>query len=124
MPTAKLYLRFCGIASASHPRTRNTVSSVNRTPARKIAPSAICHEYPSTLTTVKAIKAFSPMYGAMAKGRLAYSPITSVPNAAEMMVAVMDGPLGIPAASRMAGLTTMMYAMVRNVVKPASSSCR
>jgi len=31
---------------------------------------------------------------------------------------------GIPASSRIRGLTTMMYAMVTNVVRPASNSCR
>jgi len=35
-------------------------------------------------------------------------PITRVPKAAEMMVATIDGPNGMPAASRIAGLTTMM----------------
>jgi hypothetical protein len=44
----------------------------------------------------------------MANGRLAYTPITSVPNAAEMIVAVIDAPFGMPAASRIAGFTTMM----------------
>ena len=77
-----------------------------------------------TLTTVKAMKAFSPMYGAMAKGRRAYRPITTVPNAAERIVATMEGPFGIPAASRIAGLTMMMYAIVRKVVIPANVSFR
>jgi hypothetical protein len=64
-------LRFSGIALASHARAPHTVMTVNRRPPMKIAPSAVCHEYPSTLTTVKATNAFSPMYGAIAKGRFA-----------------------------------------------------
>ena len=54
------------------------------------------------------MKAFSLIYGAMAKGRFAYTPMMTVPKAAAMMVAVVEGPRGMPAASRMAGLTMMM----------------
>ena len=93
---------------ASHPRTLVTESTEKRAPATKIAPSAVCQGRPSTLTTVKAMNAFSPMYGAIAKGLFAYNPITSVPKAAARIVAVVDGPLGMPAASRTAGFTTTM----------------
>src|SRR6266481_7345335 len=58
----------------------------------------------------------------MAKGRFAYSPIRSVPKIAVTMVAIMDGPAGIPAAFRIAGFTTMMYDIVTNVVIPATTS--
>jgi len=61
MPTAKACLSERGRAAASHPRTRNTVSSVNATPARKIAPRAVCQGKPIPFTTVKAMNAFSPM---------------------------------------------------------------
>ena len=40
-----------------------------------------------------------------------------------MIVATIDGPNGIPAASRIFGLTMMMYAIVTNVVNPAVTSC-
>jgi len=40
------------------------------------------------------------------------------------MVAVIDGPAGMPALFRIAGLTTMMYDMVVNVVSPARISRR
>src|SRR5262249_12000102 len=73
---------------------------------------------------LKAMKAFSPMYGATAIGRLAYSPISSEPNTAASTVATVLGPRGMPANSRIAGLTTMMYAIVRKVVAPPSSSVR
>ena len=76
-----------------------------------------------TFTTVYAMKAFSPIYGAIAKGRLAYNPIRKVPKDALTIVATIDAPKGIPAASRIFGLTTMMYAIVTNVVKPARISC-
>jgi len=55
----------------------------------------------------------------MAKGRFAYTPMSMVPKKAARMVATMEGALGIPAASRMAGFTMIMYAMVRKVVAPA-----
>ena len=124
MPTAKLCFSERGIAFASQLRTLNTVSTVKSTPARKIAPSAVCQLNPIPFTTVKTMNAFSPMYGAMANGRFAYTPITSVPNAAAMIVAVIDASFGMPAASRITGLTTMMYAMVRKVAMPATVSCR
>jgi hypothetical protein len=40
-----------------------------------------------------------------------------------MIVATIDAPKGIPAASRIFGLTMMMYAIVTNVVSPARISC-
>ena len=43
-------------------------------------------------------------------------------TAAPMQVAVTAAALGMPAALRMLGLTTMMYAMARNVVRPARTS--
>jgi hypothetical protein len=46
----------------------------------------------------------------------------TVPNAAERIVATMEGPLGIPADSRIAGLTMMMYDIARKVVIPANVS--
>jgi hypothetical protein len=61
MPTAKLCLSERGIALASQLRTRNTVRIVKSTPARKIAPNAVCQGNPMPFTTVKAMKAFSPM---------------------------------------------------------------
>ena len=61
MPTAKLHLSESGMALAIQARTLITVSTVNKTPARKIAPKATCHDRPIPWTTVKAINAFSPM---------------------------------------------------------------
>ncbi len=48
------------------------------------------------------------MYGAIAKGRLAYTPMTSVPIKALRIVATIEGPNGMPAASRIFGFTMMM----------------
>src|SRR5580692_6934159 len=48
----------------------------------------------------------------------------SEPSAATRQVATKTASLGIPASPRIAGLTKMMYAIVRKVVKPASSSVR
>src|SRR5215469_15815114 len=58
----------------------------------------------------------------MANGRFAYSPMNSVPKIAVTMVAIIDGPAGIPAALRIAGFTTMMYDIVTKVVTPATTS--
>ena len=54
------------------------------------------------------MKAFSPMYGATAIGRLASRPMRMVPKAAVRMVAMVEGPTGMPAAASTAGLTTTM----------------
>src|SRR5450830_110758 len=48
----------------------------------------------------------------------------SVPIAAATQVATKTESFGIPASPRMDGLTKMMYAIVRKVVRPASSSVR
>jgi hypothetical protein len=61
IPTEKLNLSVRGSASASQPRTLSTVRSVKRTPAMKTAPSAIVQGTPIILTTVNAMKAFSPI---------------------------------------------------------------
>ena len=50
-----------GTLSTSHCRSRNTVSRMKSTPAMNTAASAVCHVNPSSLQTVKAMKAFSPM---------------------------------------------------------------
>ena len=71
IPIAKLCLSDIGRALASQLRTLSTVRSVNITPARKIAPSAVCQGKPIPFTTVNTMNAFSPMYGAIANGRLA-----------------------------------------------------
>jgi hypothetical protein len=47
-----------------------------------------------------------------------------VPNIAVITVATIDGPSGMPAALRIAGLTATMYAIVTKVVTPASTSRR
>src|SRR5271167_1084738 len=68
------------------------------------------------------MNAFSPMYGAIANGRLAYRPITSVPTTAVITVATIEGPSGIPAAFKMAGLTAIMYDIVTNVRAPPAET--
>src|SRR5271156_2211331 len=64
------------------------------------------------------------MYGAIANGRLAYSPIRRVPKIAVSTVTTIEGPAGIPATLRIAGLTAIMYDIVKNVVRPATISRR
>src|SRR2546425_9203822 len=45
----------------------------------------------------------------------------ALPTSAVRIVATVLGPTGMPAADKMAGLTTMMYAIVTNVVAPPRS---
>jgi hypothetical protein len=68
--------------------------------------------------------AFSPMPGASAMGYRARKPIVRLPNAAERHVAAVTAATGIPVSDRMDGFTKMMYAIVMNVVNPASISVR
>src|SRR5205085_5288431 len=93
------------------------------TPLTKTAPRRCCQVMPKAARP-KAMNAFSPMYGATAIGRFAKTPMRNVPNAAVRIMATVEGPIGIPAAARMAGLTTMMYAMETNVVMPPTTSLR
>jgi len=108
MPTLKPTFSFSGMEFTSQVRMFRTVSTAKMAPEMKMAPRACCHENPMTFTTVKAMNAFSPMYGAMAKGRFAYRPMSSVPRKAVRMVATMEAPKGIPAASSTLGFTMMM----------------
>ena len=75
MPTAKLCFMLREIDCASQPRNRSSVSTRKRTPLTKTAPSRCCQVIasPPIVRAVrpKAMKAFSPMYGATAMGRLA-----------------------------------------------------
>src|SRR5438093_7650991 len=50
--------------------------------------------------------------------------MSSDPIAATRIVATVLAPIGNPAAPRIAGLTTMMYAIARNVVTPPMISVR
>ena len=48
--------------------------------------------------------------------------IKNVPIAAEMQVAIKTALSGMPAAAKIPGFTKMMYAIVKNVVRPATIS--
>jgi hypothetical protein len=99
-------------------------------PSTNTAASAVCHGIPSAITTVNAKYAFNPIPGASPNGRFAYSAITMEPTAAARIVVMASiwntWPSEYPsmeiAADRIAGFTTMMYDIVRNVVSPATSS--
>src|SRR5258708_31768264 len=105
-----------------HCRKRSTVVIPKITPAMKTDASAVWHLYPNCKHTVKAMKAFSPIYGAMAKGRLAYNPMSRQPNTAASAVATKLGPAGMPALRRIAGFTTSMDDLVAKGVQAANPS--
>ena len=52
MPTVKLRRSESGMALTIQLRTLRTVRMVNRTPAMKMAPKAVCQGKPNPLTTV------------------------------------------------------------------------
>ena len=72
--------------------------------------------------TVKVKKALRPMPGAWAKGTLASSAVSAVPMAAEIQVASITALKSMPVWDRKFGLTKMMYAMAKKVVKPPATS--
>ena len=107
MPTAKLYFKLGEMAFANQVRKPAKVMTRNSRPLMKTAPSRCCQVMPRAARP-KAMKAFSPMYGATAIGRFAYRPIINEPAAATTIVATVLGPTGSPANFKIAGLTTMM----------------
>jgi hypothetical protein len=64
------------------------------------------------------------MPGARAIGYRAKIPIARLPNAAERQVAAVTAAAGMPVSLKIEGFTKMMYAIVRNVVRPARISVR
>lgn len=105
----KLSGRACTMAL----RTPITDRTMNSTPERNTAPSAVSHGTPIWPTTVKAKNAFSPIPGAWAKGKRAMRPITSEPRKAAMHVTMtswlktLSTPGMMIAAESTSGLTKM-----------------
>src|SRR5690606_35693050 len=64
------------------------------------------------------------MPGATAIGRLANSPIRMLDRPATITVEKRAPSNGTPPSPSTSGLTTIMYAIVRKVVRPASASTR
>jgi hypothetical protein len=75
-------------------------------------------------TAVNVKKALSPIPGATTMGLRAYSPIIRLQKNDSRMVAVSTPLNGSPAWLRIAGLTTMIYIVARNVEIPARTSVR
>ena len=67
-------------------------------------------------------KAFKPIPGAKATGQLAKKPIKRQAIKEARIVATKTESKSIPVSDKMAGLTTIIYAIVRNVAKPAKIS--
>ena len=134
MPTAMPFRMLGLIASITASRTLSSVNTRKATPEMNTRPSAVCHalEMPSAprLMTTDTKKKFSPIPGASAIGYRAYTPMKTDARADATHVATSTAPksipVGFPARSvdRTAGWTTMMYAIVRNVVRPARASVR
>ena len=103
--------------------TLNAVNNKKIIPSNNTAVKANWYEYPIDKTTVYAKNAFNPIPGANANGNFAYNPITNVAIIDDKAVAVNTAPESIPAADKILGLTTSIYAIVINVVIPAINSC-
>src|SRR5436309_8977347 len=124
MPAAAAARSDAGMASAIRSRGGVADTTRNSTPAQNTMPSAVCHGTLLCNTIVNAKNALRPMPGATANGRRAYRPMSSVMLAATSTVAVSAPVNGIPVpgVDRMPGLTTTMYAIVKNVVTPPITS--
>ena len=105
-------------------RIRNSVSKNSPTAPQNIAPIPVCQEMPIAPTTTKAKKAFSPIAGASATGKLANIPIAILPIPAIKQVVTNTTFGSICAAPRICGFTKTMYTMVKKVVIPAINSVR
>ncbi|EKD84175.1 MAG: hypothetical protein ACD_39C00202G0001 [uncultured bacterium] len=105
IPAATPSLTQCGIALTIASRNLKTVISMNIIPETNTAPSAVCHGIFMPMTMLKVKKALIPMPGASAKGRFATRPMRILDIEATSMVAVKTPENGIPAFSRIIGLT-------------------
>ena len=124
IPAATAFFRLIGIDSTIASRTLKKDSKINSKPSRNTAVNAVAGEYFIPITTVYVKKAFKPMPGASATGRLASTAIIKVAIAADNAVAVNTLPGFKPASLKMSGLTARIYAIARNVVNPAMISVR
>ena len=70
----------------------------------------------------KAKKAFKPIAGASAIGRLLNNPMAIVPNAAIKQVVTNTTCVSIPAMPKIDGFTNTIYTIVKKVVIPAITS--
>ena len=112
-----------GIASTSFFLSPSKVSIQKNRPDRNTTPKAVSHGTLSPNTRLYAKKALSPIPGAMAMGAFADNPTIIVARALTMQVTAINASLSIPVLSlRMSGLVKMIYAIVRNVVRPATHS--
>src|SRR4030095_11129910 len=124
MPVAVASRKPVGMASAICSRNGVAETIRNSTPAQDTIPSATGHGTRCCNTIVNAKNALRPMPGATANGSLAYSPINSVIAHASTTVAVStpEKAMPVPCDARIPGLTTTMYAIVKNVVMPPTMS--
>ncbi len=118
MPT----LSASGTSRATRSRTLDSDSARNTTPVNATIASAPCQGTPICRTSTKVKMTLEPMAGATASGRLAHSPISTVPKIAASAVAITRSPRSMPAPDMIEGLTAMMYDMAAKVVSPATTS--
>ena len=124
IPAATAYLICLGIDFTISVRTLNTESRKKITPAQNTAPKAVSTGNFIPITTAKVKNAANPIPGATKIGLFAYKPIMMVQKALRVTVAVSTALKGRPVALSIAGLTTITYIAVTNVVIPAMISIR
>ncbi len=104
-------------------RMLNTDRRMNTIPDQNTMPSAVSQGTFIPNTTLYVKKAFIPIPGARTIGFLAYSPMAMLEKALTSTVAVSTAEKDMPSMLlMMAGFTTIMYMVARNVVIPAITS--
>lgn len=88
-------------------------------PEINTAPRATLQGMPTPVRATVAKRAFNPIPGAKAIGKLATNPMAMVTIPAEIAVAKNTAFLSIPVEERIFGFRNRMYAMVIKVVTPA-----
>jgi hypothetical protein len=91
-------------------------------PERNTMPKPVCQDILPAETRLYARNALSPIPGAIAIGAFVKRPVMIVIMAVVTQVAIIRAALSIPAALKIAGFAKIIYAIVRNVVSPATIS--
>src|SRR6478609_4982663 len=100
----------------------NTERIKKKMPDQKTAPSAVCHGTPMPSTAVYVKKALRPIPGATIMGLRAYRPMSNELKKHTSTVAVSTPANGSPALLKMAGFTTIIYAVAKKLETPAITS--
>ena len=122
-PTEIAWRNETGIASMIASRRPQNTNRSMTIPSMNTIAIDVCQSLLVIRGKVNATIASRPKPVASATGRFEISPIRMVTRPEPMQVAVIAAFKGIPACTKIAGLTAIIYAIAKNVVRPALHSC-